>query len=32
MNIKVYATNKSGDETSEENRLLWYPNLIKQQT
>jgi hypothetical protein len=29
MNIKVYATDKSGDETNEENRLLWYPNLIK---
>jgi hypothetical protein len=29
MKIKVYATDKSGDETNEENRLLWYPNLIK---
>jgi hypothetical protein len=29
MKIKVYATDLRGDETSEENRLLWYPNLIK---
>ena len=29
MNIKVYAIDTNGEETSEENRLLWYPNLIK---
>lgn len=29
MNISVYVTNQCGDEVKEEDRLIWYPNLIK---